>query len=105
MAQFTVYRNNNPKSKSTVPYLLDVQSELLSELNTRVVVPLYLRKSLNLKPITRLMPEFTIENRKTVALTPQLAGISVKSLGEPVKNLSEFRTEIVAALDLLLTGV
>jgi toxin CcdB len=105
MAQFTVHRNNNPKSKTGIPYLLDVQSNLLAELNTRVVVPLYLRKSLHTKPITRLMPEFTIENKKTVLMTPQLAGVSIKNIGEPVADFSAHRDEIIAALDLLVTGV
>ncbi|CAA6816935.1 MAG: Unknown protein [uncultured Thiotrichaceae bacterium] len=40
MAQFDVYRNNNPASQEHIPYLLDVQSDLLDVLNTRVIVPL-----------------------------------------------------------------
>lgn len=105
MAQFAVHRNNNPKSKVSIPYLLDVQSDLLAELNTRLVIPLYLRKSLPFKPITRLMPEFIIENKKTILMTPQLAGISIKSLGDEIINISAHREEIIAALDLLITGV
>ena len=46
MAQFTLYRNKNPKSKAEIPFLLDVQSTLLSELGTGVVVPLFQKKSL-----------------------------------------------------------
>ena len=42
MAQFNVYRNLNATTKSVTPYLLDVQSNLLSDLVTRVVVPLRL---------------------------------------------------------------
>jgi toxin CcdB len=40
MAQFTVYRNKNPQTRSTVPFLLDIQNDLLDDLETRVVVPL-----------------------------------------------------------------
>ena len=40
MTQFTVYRNKNPRSRATFPYLLDVQSDLLDGLQTRVVIPL-----------------------------------------------------------------
>lgn len=40
MAQFDVYENPDPNSKATVPYLLDVQADLLNKLATRVVVPL-----------------------------------------------------------------
>lgn len=40
MPQFDVYRNRNPRSRRSIPYLLDVQSDLLTALSTRVVVPL-----------------------------------------------------------------
>jgi toxin CcdB len=39
MPQFTVYRNKNPQTLSTVPFLLNVQHDLLSDLETRVVIP------------------------------------------------------------------
>lgn len=41
MPQFAVYGNINPATRAAVPLLLDVQSDLLAELGTRVVVPLY----------------------------------------------------------------
>jgi toxin CcdB len=104
MAQFMVYRNKNPKSKGEIPYLLDVQSDLLGDLVTRVVIPLYQKKSTDIKPITRLTPEFEIEGRKLILMTPQLAGISIKDLGELVGDLKQSRPEILAALDLLITG-
>lgn len=104
MPQFTVYRNKNPRSKAEVPFLLDVQSDLLSELKTRVVIPLYLKTSLGSKPITKLAPEVQVEGKKLILMTPQLAGVSVKDLGEPVGSLAKHRGEIIAALDLLITG-
>jgi toxin CcdB len=38
-------------------------------------------------------------------LTPQLAGIEKKQMGSEVASLAEHRNEIIAALDLLLTGI
>jgi len=38
-------------------------------------------------------------------LTPQLAGIPVRRLGTQVADLAQYRDEIVAALDLLITGI
>jgi len=104
MPQFSVHRNKNPKSKGEIPYLLDVQSDLLGGLRTRVVIPLYKKKSTHIKPMTRLTPEFEVEGRKLLLMTPQLAGISMRDLGEPVGNLKQHRSEILAALDLLITG-
>lgn len=104
MPQFTVYRNKSGQSRGEIPFLLDVQSDLLSDLKTRVVIPLYSKTSLGSKPITRLAPEVQVEGKKLVLMTPQLAGIAVKDLGEPVTSLAQHRAEIIAALDLLLTG-
>ena len=104
MSQFTVYRNKNPKSKTGIPFLLDVQSNLLSALGTRVVIPLFQKKSLRIKPLTKLTPELQIDGKKFILMTPQLAGISIKELGDAVGNLAQHRSDIVAALDLLITG-
>ena len=38
MAQFDVYRNTNPATRTRIPYLLDIQSDLLESISTRVVV-------------------------------------------------------------------
>jgi len=38
-------------------------------------------------------------------LTPELAGVPRKALGERVANLADKRGEIVAALDLAFTGI
>jgi toxin CcdB len=40
MALFTIYRNKNARTKTTFPFLVDVQSDLLEDLQTRVVIPL-----------------------------------------------------------------
>ena len=104
MAQFHVYRNLSASSKKTTPYLLDVQSNLLSELASRVVVPLRLVKHYSGKPLATLMPVFQIEDHQVFALTQQLAAISTKDIGTPVADLSEHHYQIIAALDFLISG-
>lgn len=37
--QYTVYRN--PGNSQAYPYLLDIQSDIIGELNTRTVIPLH----------------------------------------------------------------
>ena len=39
MAQLAVYRDKNPRSRAAVPFLLNVQSDLLEEMHSRVVIP------------------------------------------------------------------
>lgn len=103
MPQFTVYRNKNPKTKADIPYLLDVQSNLLNELGTRLVIPMFHKKAVR-KIITRLMPELEFEGKKYVLMTPQMAGVSLKELGEPAGDLSANRAEVLGAIELLVVG-
>ncbi len=105
MAQFDVYGNANPATRARIPYLLDVQSDLLDSLATRIVVPLCKPDVLSGKPAERLNPAFEVEGRKVLMLTPQLAGVPRRILGEPVANLASERQAIVAALDLAITGI
>lgn len=101
MGEFLLYVNPNAQTRSEYPYLLDLQSALLDDLSTRVVAPL----GRVARPISILCPEVEIEGERWVVLTQQLAGIAKKQLAEPVSDLSHYRTEIVAALDLLFTGI
>jgi toxin CcdB len=60
MARFDVYRNTGPHAETT-PYLLDVQSDLLHGLETRVVVPLRRRDRFPAGRLPeRLTPVFAI---------------------------------------------
>jgi toxin CcdB len=105
MAQFDVYRNSNAAQAKRIPFVVDVQSDLLDHLATRVVVPLADPKVLESKPAKILNPAFVVDGRKVIMLTPELAGIPKKALGQKLAALHDKRAEIVAALDLTFTGV
>jgi toxin CcdB len=104
MAQFDVYRNVNRKTATTIPYLLNVQADLLESLVTRAVVPLVLASEMS-TPAKGLNPKIEIEGAAVIMSTAELAGISVRVLGERVTSLKRRRQEIMAALDLLFTGI
>ena len=40
MSQFTLYANKDKGSNKTYPYFVDVQNNLMSQLNSRLVIPL-----------------------------------------------------------------
>ena len=103
MAQFDVFENPNEETAQAVPFLLDVQADLLDALATRVVVPLVAASAMG-KAIKYLNPQFTIKNTPVFMSTAELAGISIRSLGQKVGSLKDERNEIIAALDFLLTG-
>jgi toxin CcdB len=105
MAQFAAHRNPNPATRFAIPFLLDVQSNLLEDLVTRVVVPLYEPAAIKGGVIERLTPCVEINGAAYIAMTPELAGIPRKLLGAPVADLANHRQDVIAALDFLITGV
>lgn len=105
MAQFAVFKNKNPQTKSDYPLLVDVQATLLDELQTRVVIPLSKAPVLTRKPMNKLTPMVEVDGEKYLLMTPQLAGVSRSALGTPVQSIAEQRDAIISALDMLITGV
>jgi toxin CcdB len=104
MAQFIVYRNKNARTKTIFPLLVDVQSDLLEDLQTRVVIPLSKAAALTKKPMSVLMPTLPFDGDAYVLTTPELAGVARADLGPPAGSLAERRDTILAAMDFLLTG-
>ena len=103
MAQFDVYTNPNPETKRTIPYLLDVQTDLLGNLTTRAVIPLYSVSAMG-KAAKHLNPRFSIKKNIVIMSTAELAGVTLNRLGDKVCSLQGHRNEIIAALDFLITG-
>lgn len=98
MARFDVYVREDLDG-----YLLDCQSDLLMGLNSRLVVPL-LREPNAPRPIGRLNPCFQVRGESVVMVTQFAAAVAARDLGEPVTSLRDRHDEIVAALDMLITG-
>ncbi len=98
MARFDVYANRDGNG-----FLVDVQADLMSHLNSRLVIPL-VRAGIAPTPIKVLNPIFQIEDATYLMLTQQMAAVSVQLLKRPVLNVNDRRDEVVAAIDLLLQG-
>ncbi len=104
MSQFSIHANSNADTKSDFPYLLDIQSSLLSDLDSRTVIPLALSSNPKYMPISKLTPIVEVKGRKYTVLTPLLAGIPKKILGPEIADLSSLGGDIISAIDLLITG-
>lgn len=98
MARFDIYPGIDGNG-----YVLDVQSDLLEPLNTRVVVPLLSRRRAP-EPADRLNPLFRIGRTDYVMVTQFLAAVPLVSLKPSIDNLSRHQTEIMAAIDMLTHG-
>lgn len=105
MPRFDLHRNPGA-SRDRVPFLLNVQSDLIEGLVTRMVIPL--RDAADLAGLATpqaLMPTFMIEGRKCLLDTPQMASVPARALGPAIGNLSDRRAEIARALDFLFEGL
>jgi len=98
MARFDVYKN-----RSGSGYLLDVQTDLISQLSTRVVVPL-LPVDIAPSPAKRLNPIFDVLGIDTAMLTQFMATVPVAELGSPVASLHHKGDEVLAAVGFLHQG-
>ncbi|GEM75027.1 CcdB family protein [Vibrio sagamiensis] len=105
MSQFTLYKNNDKNTARAYPFFVDVQSELLVSMNTRLVIPLTPLELLERKAPSHLCPMINIDGSDFVILTHQMVSVPTKILTTPVEDLNMFRNEIIAAIDFLITGV
>lgn len=104
MAHLDVFANPDADTAKAIPFLLDIQSNLLDGLPTRVVIPLAYPEAIETLPILRLNPKVSVAETALVALTQDMAALPRRILKAPVANLSSQREEILAAVDFLCTG-
>ena len=100
MAQFDVYKNENELTNQKVPYLLDVQNDILDSINTRVVIPLVKDKN-DFKGLTK---EFVIKNQKVYLITSQMGAVHKNELKTKITTLINQKEEIKNSIDFLIYG-
>lgn len=105
MPQFDVYTNPSKASRKHYPYVLDIQNPYLSDIATRIVIPLGFASSFGNKTMKGLTAEISYEGDSLLLVTPQISSISAKLLKEPIGSLSHFRTQIINALDFAISGI
>lgn len=105
MAQFEVYENPSTNTRKAFPYIVDIQSPVIEDISTRIVVPLGRLQSFKNQAMTKLTPEINYEGDRFLLLIPQIASIPAKYLKTPIGSLAHFREEIIAALDFAVTGI
>jgi len=100
MAQFDVYKNENNLTNQRVPYLLDVQNDILKSLKTRIVIPLVR----DLKGVQGLSKEFIINDEKVYLTTAQMGAVTLSDLKQKVLSLENEKEEIKNSIDFLIYG-
>ncbi|MEW5838490.1 MAG: CcdB family protein [Pseudomonadota bacterium] len=103
MAQFDIYLNSGRDRKS-FPYVMAVQSDLFDATRSVVVIPL--TSPANVEKIhPRFQPRITLAGEEWACVTQLLAAIPRAALGARVGSAANDRHDIIAAIDLLFTGI
>ncbi len=100
--QFDVVANPDAEAAAQRPYLLVLQSDLISGLHSTVVAPLASREQFS--GAHRLNPILPIEGHEFWLATHELFAVDRRVLRQPIANLSDHRNAIIAALDFVFTG-
>lgn len=104
MAQFDIYPNSGPGARTT-PFVVDVQSDLLDDLDTRIVIPLRRRDAFPVSVLpTRLTPLVEVQGIECLLETPKMAAVPARILQQPAGSLIDRRNELTGAIDFLVHG-
>ncbi|WP_113632747.1 CcdB family protein [Pectobacterium peruviense] len=100
--QYKIYRNNG--NSHSYPYLLNVQSDIIGELHTRLVIPLFPLNKITKAPARRLTPIITVEGDDYLIMTHEMASVRRSQCGHEVMDAQMYRKTIKDAVDFLLDG-
>lgn len=101
--QFDIVENLNPRTRLHYPLLVVLQHDRVASLRSMIAAPLV--PSANAPASSRLHPSITIGASQFFILTEELAAVPPGVLGAVVGSAEANRYEIIAALDLLFTGI
>ena len=105
MAQWDVYANPSERTRGEIPYLVDLQSDLLSALASRLVAPL-VRTRLKAGGLPRrLCPHLSVEGIDLVLLPQEAGAVEARLLKRPVGSLRTHSAAIIDALDAVVSGI
>jgi toxin CcdB len=104
MAQFDVYPNPSQSAGAGIPYVVVVQSDLLDALATRLTIPLATETFSGQIP-DKLSPRITLQGQRLRALAHYAAPLPKRVLRQPVGNVSAQSAVLIAAMDVVLSGV
>lgn len=103
--QFDVYENPSPRMRDAYPYVVDVQSDLISGLATRMVMPLAITMLSDSDLPRRLCPRITVQGKPYMLVPFEAAPLDKRLLKTVVDSVRHQSHDIVAAMDAVLSGI
>ena len=101
--QFDVFQNPITTARGEQPFVVCVQHRNLDFLGTRLIAPLASAKIV--REQSRLHPAVKVLGKTVYLLPHNLLALPTRLFREAVENLETDRDRIIAAIDLVLTGV
>jgi toxin CcdB len=105
VAQYDVYPNPSAASRDVVPYIVDIQSRLLSQAATRLTVPLRKASATHATLPRRLVPRVSVLGQAYVVYAHQAAPVESRLLKKAVASVAAQAADFVDAIDAVISGV
>ena len=102
--QFDVFENPSPRMREVYPYVVDVQSDLLSALATRMVVPLAVTALASQNLPRQLCPLISVNDKPLMLVPFEAAPLDKRLLKAEITSIRDRSHEIIAAMDAVRSG-
>ena len=103
--QYDVYPNPSARMRDHYPYVVDVQSDLLKALATRMVVPLALTAMTHAQLPRQLCPLLTVKGQSLMLVPFEAAPLDKRLLKAKILSVRERAHDVIAAMDAVLSGI
>ena len=103
--QYDVYTNPSPRMRDQYPYVVDIQSDLLSSLATRMVVPLAVTTLAAHDLPRQLCPVIAVRGKGMMLVAFEAAPLDKRLLKAKTASVKNRASDIIAAMDAVISGV
>ena len=103
--QYDVYDNPSPRLRDQYPYVVDIQSDLLGGLATRLVVPLAVSTLAAQDMPRQLCPVIQVKGSNLMLVAFEAAPLDRRLLKNKVASVKHRASDIIAAMDAVISGV
>jgi toxin CcdB len=102
LRQFDVYENPSARSRAVVPYVVVLQSHLLSAMPTVVIAPMVRENPT--RNYTRTSARIAFQGEDLMVSVAELVAVDERQLQGNVGSVAEHEDEIRRAIDAVFTG-
>ena len=103
--QYDIYDNPGSRMRDIYPYVVDIQSNLLGSLATRMVIPPAVATVAPHAVPRQLCPLIAVRGKRLTLMPFEAAPLDKRLLKTRVASAKDSASAIVAAMDAMMSGV